>query len=464
VCAGSSYPARAMMPRMSGAGWRAELRATLVLALPIVGSQLAHVSLGFVDTIMIGRLGSRSLAAGALGNSLFFPLALVGMAMLSAASPMVAQAFGSGRRQAAGEAARQGIWLAAALTVPAFLLLWNAAPLLRRLGQEPDVVAATGSFLRPLACGFFPFLAFYALRYFVEAVERPRWVTAIAVGGAALNVLGNYALMYGRLGFPALGLVGSGITTAIVYWSMLLALALHVRRDPDLAPYRVLELGRPDPRQLRELVRIGWPLGLMQGLETTLFAATAILMGTLGAGILAAHQIALQCAAFTFMVPVGISLATGVRVGHAVGRDDPGGVRRAGWSGIGLGAAFMAAAAAAFLLLPRPIVGLYLDLDDPANRAVVELAVTLLGIAALFQVFDGIQVTAAGALRGLKDTRAPMLLALLAYWGIGLPTGWLLAFGLGRGGPGLWTGLVLGLAAAAALLALRFARHAGRAW
>jgi MATE family multidrug resistance protein len=245
-----------------------------------------------------------------------------------------------------------------------------------------------------------------------------------------------------------------------VFWFIFLLLALYVQTVPRFKSYLVFSrLGKPDPQYFRELFRIGWPIGMSYGIEAGLFMITALMIGTLGSTQLAAHQVAIQCAAFTFMVPLGIGIATSVRVGQAVGRRDPEGARWAGYLGIMLSAAFMLCTAVLFWTVPRSIISLYLDLSNPANAEVVALAITLLGIAAFFQLFDGVQVAAAGALRGLKDTRIPMVLAFFSYWLLGLSVGYVLGFRTGWGSVGLWWGLVVGLAAAATLLTLRFHRH-----
>ena len=440
---------------------RREVRQTLWLAGPVVGTQLAQISLGFVDTVMVGRLGSAALAGVALGNSVFFMFLIVCMGVMMAVGPMVAQAYGAGDDEPIGRSVRQGLWLGLVLAVPAVLFLWHIAPVLRWLGQAEDTVAAAQAYLRAIAWGFLPFLWFVVMRSFVEGVSRPRPVTVIAFTGVALNVGANYVLMFGKFGLPALGLVGTGWASTIVYWAMCLGLLAYVRGHRPFRVFRLFDrLGRPDWHYFREIFRIGWPIGASLGIEMSLFMAAVMMMGRFGTTALAAHQVAIQCAAFTFMVPLGLGMATAVRVGQAVGCRDAAGVRRAGWTGVGLAILFMAAAAVVFWTVPRAVVSLYLDLGNPANAAVVDLAVGLLGIAAVFQVCDGVQVSVAGALRGLKDTRAPMYIGMVSYWGIGLAAAYGLGFGLGLGPVGVWWGLVLGLTTASVLLSVRFHRKA----
>ena len=265
--------------------------------------------------------------------------------------------------------------------------------------------------------------------------------------------------MFGKFGFPEMGLVGTGWASTSVYTFNFLVLFGYVWRQKAFAEYRIFSrLGRPDSHYFKELFRIGFPIGSSMGIETSLFMLTVIMMGWMGTTQLAAHQVAMQCAAFTFMVPLGIGMATSVRVGQSVGRRDSNGASLAGFTGIGISTLFMSLTALGFWLFPRHIVSLYLDLDSPQNAAVIEVAVRLLALAAVFQVVDGIQVAAMGALRGMKDTRIPMVIAAFSYWGIGLVAGYVLAFRLDYGEVGLWWGLVLGLATAAALLTRRFFR------
>jgi MATE family multidrug resistance protein len=331
---------------------------------------------------------------------------------------------------------------------------------LRLLGQSEANIARASAYLRAICWGIFPFLAFAALRSFNEAVSNPRPVTAIALGGVALNIGSNYVLMFGKLGFPAMGLVGTGWASSVVMWTNFGVLTAYTMRTRRYASYRIFsKLGRPDSHYFRELFRIGWPIGASMGVEMSLFMIAVMMMGWIGTAQLAAHQVAIQCAAFTFMVPLGIGMASSVRVGQAVGAGDREGVRRAGLVGIGLAVSFMSLTAVLFWTAPRAVISLYLDLEQASNAPVVDIAVTLLGIAAVFQVFDGVQVSAMGALRGLKDTHRPMVLAMIAYWPVGLVLAYVLAFVVHLEEIGLWWGLVSGLACAAVLLTVRFFRQ-----
>jgi len=433
------------------------VKATILLAAPIVITQLAHISLSFVDTVMVGRLGPAALAGVALGNTVFFNTLMFCMGLLMAVGPMVSHAFGAGDHEVIGRSVRQGLWMTLCLSAIATPIVMNGGTILKWLGQSDENAALAGSYLFAIGWGVFPFLGFIALRSFVEAVSRPKIVTAIALGGVFVNIALNYVLMYGKFGFPAMGLVGTGWASAIVYTIDFLLLLIYIAKQKAFSEYRIFSrLGKPDSHYFRELFRIGYPIGSSMGIEMSLFMLTVIMMGWIGTTQLAAHQVAIQCAAFTFMVPLGIGMATSVRVGQAVGRRDNLGKTVAGYVGIGLSTLFMFLTAVVFWLVPRFVVGIYLDIQDPQNLLVVDLAVRLLFLAAIFQVFDGIQVATMGALRGMKDTKTPMKIAMFSYWAVGLVTGYILAFPLGYEEEGLWIGLVMGLATAATLLLKRF--------
>jgi len=439
--------------------YQTEVQRLLPLAAPVVATQLGQVSLGFVDTLMVGRLGAEELAGVALGNTTFFFILVMGFGVLSAVGPMVSQAFGAAAPRKAGRAVRQGFWLGLALAVPAVLLLWNVAPFWRLMGQADQTVEIAQAYLRMMALGLLPAFWFMALRCFVEGVSRPLPVTLIIFACAVLNVGANYVLMFGALGFPALGLVGTGIASAIVYTAMFGLLLLYVVQAPDFQAYHIFEhVGRPDPTYFRALFRIGWPIGVQWGMEAGLFTMTALLVGLLGTIELAAHQIAVQCAAIAFMLPLGVGIATSIRVGQRVGARTPLQARWAGYAGLSLATVCTVGTALLFWLFPEPIARAFMAETVPDAPAVISLAATLLGVAAVFQLADGLQVAAAGALRGLKDTRVPMVIAFISYWGLGLGVGAGLGLYLDLGAVGLWWGLVTGLTVAAVLLSWRFQR------
>ena len=434
-----------------------DVRALVVLSGPIVFTQLGQIANGFVDVMMVGRLGPAQLAGVSLGNATYFLFMLICIGTLMAVGPMVSQAYGAGDHEPIGRSVRQGLWLGVALAVPVVIVFWNVAPIWRVLAQDPAIIDLASEYMRAVLWGFLPFMWFSALRNFVEAISKPWPVTVIIASGVLLNIAADYALMFGKLGMPAMGLAGTGWATALVNWFMLAAIVVYVQTNRKLRRFRTFaRLGHPDCGYFKELVRIGAPIGASYGLEVTLFAGSAFLIGTIGPDPLAAHQIAIQCAAITFMVPLGIGIGTSVRVGQSIGRGDPSGATLAGYTGMGLALCCMLGTALLFWLIPETIVGIYLSSDVRANVETVRIAVGLLGIAAVFQLFDGLQVTALNALRGLKDTRTPMLLCLIAYWVVGVPTGVGLGFGLDLGAHGFWWGLVIGLLAASLMLSLRF--------
>ncbi len=445
------------------AGWSEELRATLRLAWPLIVAQFATIALTATDVVMMGWLGAEFIAAGSLATSFMFPFLMFGTGLCMAVAPLVSQALGSGRRREVRRVVRQGLWAAigiSALLLPAVL---SGGTLLGWLGQAEATAALAGEYLR-LAGWMLPFaLVFVVLRCLVAARGGTGVVLRITLFGIAVNALGNWALMFGNLGAPRLELAGAGISTTLTHAVMAALLWLHVARG---AAYRRLgALARPfvaDWPRLLAILRLGLPIGLTITAESGLFTAAAVMMGWLGPDALAAHAVALQLAAIAFMAPLGLSHATTVRVGLAHGRGDAAGARLAGWTSILLSFGFMGCVALAFWFAPWPLIGLFLDRGVPASAAPIALAASYLSVAALFQLVDGAQVTAAAALRGMSDTRVPMLIALTGYWAVGLPTAYWLGFHGGLAGVGVWLGLAAGLAAAALLLMARLARRTAR--
>lgn len=421
----------------------------LRLAVPVVVIQVGMMAMGVVDTIMVGHISARALAAVALGNLYFFGLAVFAMGTLMVLDPVVAQAFGAGDRAAVGRAVQRGVLLAALLTIPVALLLTLAAPVFNLARQPAEVVPLAASYAVVTAPGVFPFLLFVVFRQSLQSMGRTAPIVAAIVGANLVNAALNWVLIYGYLGFPALGVVGSAWATSIS--RALLAAGLWVGARRELGP--LLWPLRPGIWQwepLSRMLRLGMPIGAQHVLEFGAFALVALMMGWIGMREMAGHQIAINLAALTFMVPLGVGDAGSVLVGQAVGRGDPEGTRGAARAALACGVTFMSLTAAIFLAFPEPLARLYSrDLD------VVRVAATLIPIAGVFQVFDGLQVVAAGILRGLGDTRVPMLVNLLGYWLIGIPVSVYLGFGTGLGPVGLWWGLVLGLALVGASLLLR---------
>lgn len=454
-----------LVPRpdaLARAAWLAELRATLALGWPLVLTNLAQIALTTTDVIVLGRLGAEALAAGTLGSNLYFAILIFAIGLTNATAPMMARAFGARRRvvRDVRRTFRQGLWTAVLIALPSWLLLWHTEAILRLLGQDARLAADAQTFMRGLQWGFLPFLGFIVLRSFVSALERPLWALVITAAAIAFNAAANVVLVFGHLGLPALGIAGSGIATTLSNTFLFLGLALVVARHRRFRRFHLFgRWWRPDGARLREVWRLGLPIGAGLAFEVTVFNAAAFLMGLIGTAALAAHSIAIQIAAASFMVPMGLGQAATVRVGRAFGARDAAGAARAGWIAFALGVAFMAAMSIVMVATPRLLIAAFIDVDSPANAAVVEAAVVFLMCAAVFQIADGAQAVGAGMLRGLHDTRVPMLYAAAGYWGIGLPLSVLLGFPVGLGGLGIWIGLAAGLIVVAVAMMLRWIRR-----
>jgi MATE family multidrug resistance protein len=418
--------------------------------------------MGFTNTVIVGSLGSAALAAAGLGASLYFTVALVCSGILTAVAPLAAHAIGAGDNRRAGRVAGAGLVLAALLAIPVVAVLLAANRLLVALGYEPALAAEIGRFSGAIAWAAPGFLGFAVLRSFLVAASRSRTVMIALILCIPMNAGLNWILVFGHFGAPALGIAGSGCATAVIQWLMFTGLGSYALAAPSLAQYRM----RPSLRgwdEIGRILRLGLPIGGILGLEIGVFATTGILMGLLGADALGAHQLVMNCISVVFMVPLGIAQAATVRVAVALGSGAPAAARRAGFVALALGVGYMAIMAIVLVAAPRTITRIYIDIDAPANRGLVGIALYLLLIAALFQIFDGVQAIAAGALRGYRDTTVPLLLAVVGYWGIGFAGGWLLAFPGGYGPIGLWSGLAVGLAAVALMLTVRLHFCAGSA-
>lgn len=439
------------------ASLRPELLAILRLAGPLIAAQLANVLMVFTDTVMMGLLGPAELAAGGLGAASYSFVSIFCVGVIAAVGNLVAIRHGAGDVAGAARLTQAGMWLGWGLALAAGLLLWNLAPLLRVFGQEAHNIEGAMQFLSTLVFALPGYMTFMALRGFTSAIGRPGPVMAISIGGALANFALNYVLIHGWFGLPRLGLAGIGLITALVMTAMALLLAWHVTRHPAYAAYS-LRHGLLQPRldDLRELLRLGLPIGGTYAVESGLFAFAALCMGALGSQALAAHQVAIMSVYVAFMVPVGISYAVTFRIGQHFGAGRLEDARRAGRLGIGLGAGCMLSFAALFWLAPEWVVGLFLERGNAEFEAVVQMAVGLLAIAAWFELFDGIQTIAMGAIRGLKDAKTTFLVGLGCYWLVGAPAAWLLAFHFGWGPQGVWWGLASGLACAALGLTLGF--------
>jgi len=432
---------------------RDELRALLTLAVPVVVVQVGMMLMGVVDTLMVGHVSPAALAAVALGNLYFFAVAIFGMGVLMALDPVIAQAVGAQDDPAIARGLQRGVLLAAMLSVPAMVLLWPAGTVLASLHQPAEVVPLASTYARLMVPGVLPFLAFTVFRQALQAMGRMRPIVVTIVAANLLNALLNWTLIYGHFGAPALGVAGAAWATTMSRWVMALLLlglgwpALHTHLLPI----------RPDVLRLKPLgrmLRLGAPIGAQFELEYSAFGLTGILMGLLGTNQMAGHQIALNLASLTYMVPLGISASAAVMVGQEVGRGNQIAARRAAGAALVVGTMFMAASAGLMVSLPRLLASAYTD-----SPAVLVVASALIPLAGFFQVFDGIQVVAGGILRGLGDTRSPMLINLIGFWAVGIPAGLLLGFRGGMGAQGLWWGLVFGLASVAVILLGRVRRR-----
>lgn len=430
----------------------AEFRALLPIALPLAAANLANMAMGLTNAVIVGYLGGAALSAAGLGGALYFTIGITCQSVLTAVAPLAARAIGGRNHRVGGEIAAAGLVLAAALAVPIIALLSVLDRLLAAIGYDPTLAAEIGRYLEAIRWGVPGFLASGVLRALLAAAARARIVMLVLIAAVPANAVLNWLLVFGHLGLPALGIAGSGWSTAIVQSLMSLVLAAVLLIVPRRTPIR---LGRHLLRHLRDILALGLPIGGIIALETGVFLTTGVLIGLLGADALGAHQLVINFASLCFMVPLGIGQAATVRVAFELGSGRPAQAGRAAFVALALGAAVMVVAALAIWTAPLAICRLYLDTDDPANRELVAIALQLLAIAGLFQMADGVQAIAAGALRGYHDTTVPMVLAAIGYWGIGFAGGWALAFPLGHGAVGLWWGLALGLLVVASLLTLR---------
>ena len=450
-------------PRQPGQSrlWRDEIVAMLKLAMPLVATSLAQHALTTTDVLMMGWLGPDALAAGALAFNLYFNLAMFGIGVLAATPAMIAYERGRSRYGFAvrevRRTVRQGFWAAITLTIPYWLILWQSESILLLLGQEPALARDAALYMHALQWGLLPYLFYVVLRSFVSAMERPLWSLIVGIVAVVFNAFANWCLMFGNLGFPRLELVGAGIASVAAASIMFGGLALVTLIDRRFRRYALFgRFWRPDWTRYREVWRLGAPVGAIVILETSVFGAVVFLMGIIGKPALAAHSIAIQIAALSFMVPLGISQAATVRVGRAYGAGNADAIRRAGWTAFTLGVGFMACMALVMVTIPHVLVGAFIAPVDAESAQVFALAVSYLLVAALFQIVDGAQAVGAGMLRGLHDTRVPMLYAGLGYWVLGLSSGATLAFWGKLEGVGLWLGLAIGLAIVAGLLLHRW--------
>ena len=432
-------------------------RATLTLGLPLIGSHVAQFVLHLTDTVILGWYGVLPLAAGVLGASSFFTIFVLGSGFAKAVMPMVAAANSQGDERQVRRVARMGLWLSILFSVLTYPVFWWSGTILLALGQAEDVSALAQEYLRIAGLGMCPALLVMVLKSYLSALERTQVVLWVTVAAVPLNVLLNWALIFGNLGAPELGVAGSAIATVTVQIVSLGLIVLYAALLPALAKYSLFQrFWRPDWPGFRAVFRLGWPMGLTGLAESGLFQASALMMGWIGTTELAAHGIALEITALAFMVHVGLSNAVTVRGGQAYGAADWTSLRQGALTGIALSFGMAMLTVCLFLLAPKALIWPFLNPDDPASATIIVTGTALLACAALFQLADGMQVMALGLLAGVQDTKVPMVLASVSYWLIGIPASYALAFPLGFGPVGLWLGLVVGLAMAAISLMARF--------
>lgn len=450
-----AHPLTAEPPRT----FRVEFRETLALAWPLAAANLLQMLVHAIDVIFVARLGDTALAASSLGVAIFGLLLWTGTGLVGAAAPLIAAELGR-RRHSVREVrrtVRMALWLSLLVSLVFMGICAAGGPIMRATGQDPELTYRAAGFLLILMWGMAPMIAASVLRIFVSALGRPTIATAITFLALFVNALGNWTLVFGHLGLPALGLHGSALSSVLTSAAMLIAYVVVIQTDRRLRRYHLFgNWWRSEWSRFVEIVRIGTPIGLTILAEAGLFTGAAFLMGRIGEAQLAGHTIALQVAALAFQIPFGVAQAATIRVGLAYGARDRRAIALAGRAALGLGIGFMALTALGMWLYPATVLSLYVDVGDAKNAALVGFAMQFLVIAAAFQLFDGAQTVAAGVLRGLQDTRIPMLIAVCGYWIAGYGTAIYLGFWTPLQGVGIWIGLAVGLVVVAALLLMRW--------
>jgi MATE family multidrug resistance protein len=432
-----------------------EASALLKIGLPVILAQLLQMSMGFVDTVMAGRLSPEDLAAVAVGSSVLMPFIVFCLGTMMAVNPIVAQHIGGRRLDRIGSSARQVLWLSQMLALPSFFLLRNLDFILHLIGVTEEIIPIAAGYLKAISWGIFPVYAYGALRNFNEGLSVTRPAMYVALLGTLVNIPANYVLMFGKLGFPQLGAIGTGYASSIVYLVMFIAMFAFTYRHRPYARFEIFNKFRwPEKTSLHELIGIGVPIGVSASMEVTMFAVVSLMVSTIGTVEVAGHQIAINFAAMMFMIPFGLSVAITARVGNSIGRNNVSQARFRGFTGVMICAGIMVITATVIFLFPNTISSIYTD-----DQQVKDVAVQLLFMAAVFQLSDGLQVSGAGALRGLKDTKVPMVVNFFAYWVIGIPVALYLGFRAEMGAPGLWIGLIAGLTIAGILHNARFYRQ-----
>ncbi|MEM7714921.1 MAG: MATE family efflux transporter [Cyanobacteria bacterium P01_A01_bin.68] len=440
-----------------GLAIRKESKQFMQLAIPLVSAQITQSLTGFFDTIMMGRLGAETLAAGGLASLTFFALLNIATGIVSAVSPTIAQAYGAGHKTKIEKYARQGFWLVLLLSIPTMLAIGKLDSIMLQLGQAETTVNLANIYLDIILWAFFPALGFAMLRSVLSGLSHTRPIMFIVIVGTFFNIIGNYILGFGKFGFPRLELAGLAISSSLTFWGMFIALIVYMLKHPQLKIYRIFEqLHKFKPNIILELSKIGVPIGIFIAFELGLFTTVTFLMGSLGTEVLAAHQIVFQTVIVTFMIPLGMSYATTARVGQWFGQKNLKGIKLSTYISIAIGLGITILLTILMLLFPRSVIGLYLNINDPANTEIINLALPMLTIASLSQILDAIQKITYGALQGIQDTQVPLLLSVPVLWGIGLTGGYILGFVFDWGGTGLWLGQSVGVGIVALLFLARF--------
>jgi MATE family multidrug resistance protein len=425
------------------------------LAAPVVLAELGWMTMGIVDTLMVGRLSPEAIGAVGVGSSFFIAVAIFAMGLMLGLDALVSRAFGAGNLEDCHRWLVHGVALALGASLPFMLVLFGMSASLERWGLTPAVLELTRPYLNAVTWSLPPLLLYSAFRRYLQGMGVVRPIMVALAAANVVNAVFNWILIYGHLGAPAMGVRGSAWSTVLARCMMAVhLLGVIVRRERGRSPGLFETSPRIERAWMMRLIRLGFPAASQITLEVGVFAAATALAGRLPAAALAAHQIAINIAAFTFMVPLGVGSAGAVRVGQAIGRRDPSGAARAGWTALLFGAGFMACSATVFVLFPGVLIGAF-----TSDRRVLDVGVSLIMVAALFQLFDGIQAVATGVLRGLGDTRTPMIWNLAGHWFVGLPVGYALCFTLGLGVVGLWWGLSAGLIICGVSLLIAWSRR-----
>ena len=440
--------------------WPAHFSATLAIGLPIVGTQMAHMGINFIDTVMLGWLGAETLAASVLATSMFFVVLVVGFGLAGAVMPLAAQAAGEDDVRSLRRSVRMGFWVVTIFGVLVMPLLWNTEVFLLAIGQKPELASMAQEYVRVVQWSVFPVLIIAVLRSYLSALERTQIVLWITLAGVGVNAFLNYAFIFGNFGMPRMELAGAAVASLGTNVLMAVALVAYCLKQPELREHEVfVRFWKPDWAAFRNVLSLGFPISMTVLAEVGLFAVASVMMGWLGTIELASHGIALQIASISFMIPLSFAQVGTVRLGRAIGRKDVVAMYRVGQVVLVLGIGFALLSAMVFILFPEPLIGLYLDESNPDALLILKYGAPLLVVAAAFQVVDTLQVLGAGLLRAMKDTRVPMYIAIFSYWAVGAPAAYVLGFVLDYGGQGVWGGLAIGLATAAVLMNWRYFRR-----